>query len=72
MGLRSFAARVRDGIVKLLGFRRQEIMDRRYADEMRFHLEMAAEANVRLGMSPDEARRGPPAAIRRGRLARGS
>jgi putative ABC transport system permease protein len=57
MGLSSFAARARDGIGKLLGFRRQGEMDRRYADEMRFHLEMATEANVRQGMSPEEARR---------------
>ena len=50
-------ARLRDAMAKLLGFGREDAMDRRYADEMRFHVEMATEANVRRGMSVDEARR---------------
>src|SRR5829696_8319050 len=57
MAADSFLARIRDIGAKLLGFRRQHDMDRRYTDEMRFHIEMAAEANERHGMSPDEARR---------------
>jgi len=32
-------------------------MDERFMDEMRFHVEMAVEANIRSGMSPNEARR---------------
>lgn len=52
-----FLARLRDATAKLLGFRREEDMDRRYADEMSFHIEMATEANVRRGMSVGEARR---------------
>ncbi|HEX4685109.1 MAG TPA: ABC transporter permease, partial [Gemmatimonadaceae bacterium] len=32
-------------------------MDRRYADEMRFHLDMAAEAHMRRGIPADEAQR---------------
>ena len=57
MATRSLGARLRDAIVKLAGFRRQDEMDRRYADEMRFHLAMAAEANMRRGMAAGEARR---------------
>lgn len=57
MANRSLAARLRDGAAKLFGFRRQNEMDRRYADEMHFHLEMATEANERRGMGADEARR---------------
>jgi len=57
MAATSLAARLHDAIAKLLGFRRQDDMDRRYADEMRFHMDMATEANVRRGMGADEARR---------------
>jgi putative ABC transport system permease protein len=57
MVTRSLAARLRDAVARLTGFRRQADMDRRYADEMRFHLEMATEANMRRGMDADEAQR---------------
>ncbi|HTJ24419.1 MAG TPA: ABC transporter permease, partial [Gemmatimonadaceae bacterium] len=57
MTTRSLAARLRDVAAKLFGFRRQNEMDRRYADEMRFHLEMATAANMRRGMREAEARR---------------
>lgn len=57
MATRTLAARARDALARLTGFRRQTEMDRRFADEMRFHVEMATEANVRRGMPPDEARR---------------
>ena len=56
MTTRSLGARLRDAVVKLVGFRRRDEMDRRYTDEMGFHLEMATEANVRRGMSPADAR----------------
>ncbi len=42
---------------RLFGFRRREQMEDRLSDEMRFHLEMAVEQNIRAGMAPDEARR---------------
>ena len=57
MASRSLVARLRDAVAKLAGFRRRDEMDRRYADEMRFHLEMATEANMRRGMGAAEARR---------------
>ena len=41
---------------RLFGFRRRTEMDARLRDEMRFHLEMAIEQNVRAGMAPDDAR----------------
>src|SRR5690349_7904327 len=37
--------------------RRANEMETRMVDEMRFHLDMAAEQYTRLGMSPDDARR---------------
>src|SRR5215212_6736290 len=37
--------------------RRRREIDERITDEMRFHLDMAAENYARRGLSPDEARR---------------
>ncbi|HEV8445946.1 MAG TPA: ABC transporter permease [Gemmatimonadaceae bacterium] len=48
---------MRDRVRLFLGFRRHRDMDDRFVDEMRFHVEMATEANVRAGMTPAEARR---------------
>jgi len=42
---------------RLFGGRRRAAMETRVSDEMRFHLDMAIEQNVRAGMSPEEARR---------------
>src|SRR5215211_7894565 len=42
---------------RLFGFRRRTHMDARLSDELRFHLDMAVERNVRAGMDPAEARR---------------
>jgi predicted permease len=42
---------------RLFGFRRRTEMEARMRDEMRFHLDMAIEQNVRAGMAPDDARR---------------
>ena len=36
---------------------RQSAADRSLADEIRFHIELETEKNIKLGMSPDEARR---------------
>lgn len=63
MTSKSFRARLRDTAAKMFGFRIQQEMDRRYSDEMRFHIEMATEANERSGMSRDEARRAALAAF---------
>src|SRR5262245_41739832 len=41
---------------KLLFFLRRGRFDRELEEEMKFHLEMKAEANRRAGMSPEEAR----------------
>ncbi|HTI65301.1 MAG TPA: ABC transporter permease, partial [Gemmatimonadaceae bacterium] len=57
MASSSLAARLRAFVAKLAGFRRQTEMDRRYAEEMRYHLDMAAEANIRRGMNAHDARR---------------
>src|ERR1043165_5883030 len=57
MTLGSFFARLRDALARLFGFRRETEMDRRYAVESRFHVDMATEANIRRGLPPGEARR---------------
>lgn len=42
---------------KVSGVRGEDRMERRLDEEMRFHIDMQAQKNERLGMSPDEARR---------------
>ncbi|MEP7346732.1 MAG: ABC transporter permease, partial [Gemmatimonadaceae bacterium] len=49
--------RVRAALLRVMGFRRRDEMDRRLSDEVRFHIEMATQQSVRSGMAPDEARR---------------
>ena len=51
------ARRARSAIARLTGFRRQQEMKRRYDEEMRLHVDLAAERNRAAGMPPDEARR---------------
>ena len=50
MWLKYFLRRVR-------GLWRAETIDQETTDELRFHLDMRVEENIRQGMSPDEARR---------------
>jgi putative ABC transport system permease protein len=45
------------GLSRLFGLRRRAEMEERLSDEVRFHVDMAIEQNVRAGMSPEEARR---------------
>ncbi len=61
MWLRSFFSRLR-------GLWHSENIHREIDEELRFHIDMRAEENIRRGMSPDEARR--EAQRRFGRLAR--
>jgi putative ABC transport system permease protein len=42
---------------RLFAIRRRAEMEDRLREELRFHVEMAAEQNIRAGMSPEEARR---------------
>jgi len=49
--------RLRVAVRRLFGYRHRESMDRRLADEMRFHLDMATQQGVHAGIAPDEARR---------------
>jgi predicted permease len=44
-------------LARVRGFFRRAALDREMNEEMRFHLEMEAEKNVREGMSPEAARR---------------
>src|SRR5690242_19819685 len=48
---------VRDIAMRVLGLARRATMERRLDDEMRFHLDMLTEQEVRAGRSPSEARR---------------
>jgi len=49
--------RIREGCRLLTGFGRRGPMERRLDEEMRFHVDMHTERNLRLGMEPDQARR---------------
>ena len=49
--------RLRAALRRALGFRRREEMEGRLSDEVRFHIDMAVQHNLRAGMPPDEARR---------------
>ena len=55
--MRRVRHRLRDRLAILLGIRRHGAMDTRLNEEMTFHIDMAAEENVRKGMSANEARR---------------
>jgi putative ABC transport system permease protein len=57
-------ATLKQFVARLRAFFRGNDLDRDFAQEMQAHLEMAAEDNVRAGMSPQEARR--RAAVRLG------
>ncbi len=57
MRLSSAVRQWRDHLLLLLGYRKAVMMDQRLSEEMRFHVDMATERNVRAGMAPDEARR---------------
>src|SRR5215203_3410422 len=50
----SLLAAVRGRLRALL---RRDAVERRFTDEIRFHLEMETEKNVRRGMTPEDARR---------------
>jgi putative ABC transport system permease protein len=49
--------RIREVGRRLLGMARRGGMERRLAAEMRFHIDMLTEHQIRAGLSPDEARR---------------
>ena len=51
------AARVLAFVRRLFGLGRARELDARFDSESSFHVEMATERNIRLGMSPDDARR---------------
>jgi putative ABC transport system permease protein len=46
----------RRALRRLTGFARRGVMETRYDDEARFHIEMATERNRKRGMAPDDAR----------------
>src|SRR5215210_4941083 len=48
---------LRDEVKKLSGSLRQRTAEPELDEEVQFHIDMQTEKNVRLGMSPDEARR---------------
>lgn len=48
---------IRDTLTRLLRLPRQQQLDAEMSDELRLHVDMQAEENVRRGMSSDEARR---------------
>jgi putative ABC transport system permease protein len=48
---------LRDGLMRLYGSLRRKTVDQDLNDEVQFHIDMQIEKNLRLGMSPDEARR---------------
>jgi putative ABC transport system permease protein len=48
---------IRDLAMRVLGLARRGTMERRLDDEMRFHVDMLTEQNIRAGRSPSEARR---------------
>src|SRR5688500_17164918 len=50
-------ASLRDGLVRLWGSMRRRAVERDLNDEVQFHIDMQTEKNIRLGMSPAEARR---------------
>jgi predicted permease len=50
-------ARIREVWNRLRAFLRREPLDREFDEEAAAHLELASEENVRLGMTPEEARR---------------
>src|SRR5688572_7160284 len=50
-------ASLREGLARLWGSMRRRTIDRDLNDEIGFHIQMQTEKNIRLGMSPDEARR---------------
>jgi putative ABC transport system permease protein len=50
-------SRARAALLLIAGWFRRTDRDERLAEEIRFHMEMAAEKNRRLGMSPEEAGR---------------
>src|SRR5262245_1354011 len=53
----SFLSRIRSALALVTGWFRPHDRDARLAEEIRFHMDMAAEKNRQLGMSPDEASR---------------
>jgi predicted permease len=53
----SFLSRVRSAMSLVIAWFRPHDRDARLAEEIRFHMDMAAEKNRRLGMAPDEAAR---------------
>ncbi len=48
---------LRDLATRVTGTIRRRTVEQRLAEEIRFHVEMQMEKNVRLGMTPDDARR---------------
>jgi putative ABC transport system permease protein len=48
---------MRDGLTRLWGSLRRRTVERDLNDEVQFHIEMQTAKNIRLGMSPGEARR---------------
>ncbi len=48
---------LRDALMRLLGSVRRKTVEQNLDDEVQFHIDMQTEKNLRLGMSPDEARR---------------
>ena len=54
---------IRDVAMRVLGFARRGTVERRLDDEMRFHLDMLTEQQIRAGRSPSEARRAALAAF---------
>src|SRR5215208_6419886 len=50
-------AKLRSFVLHIVGLTRRTPADARLAEELRFHMEMHAERNLRTGMSPAEARR---------------
>ncbi len=48
---------IRETLARLSGSFRRRTLDTEMDEEMRFHVEMQTEKNIRLGMAPDEARR---------------
>ena len=48
---------LRDEVKKLSGSLRQRTAEPELDEEVQFHIDMQTEKNVRLGMSPEEARR---------------
>ena len=57
MASASASTRLRAALRRLFGFRRARMLDERFQSETAFHIDMATERNIRIGMTPDTARR---------------